>query len=91
MDCLLCSLIEDSVNFLVQTNSGKANELIDRIREIKSRIGGMSNSSRSKDGSEMLARLVLAGSIERMLDYVMNISELTINLTHSMNSNERAA
>jgi len=91
MDSLLCSLIEDSVNFLVQTNSAKANELIDRIREIKSRIGGMSNSNRSKDGSELLARLVLAGSIERMLDYVMNISELTINLSHAMNSNERAA
>ena len=91
MDSLLCSLIEDSVNYLVQTNSGKANELIDRIREVKSRIGGLSNSTQSKDGSELLARLVLAGSMERMLDYIMNISELTINLSHAMNSNERAA
>jgi phosphate uptake regulator len=91
MDSLLCSLIEDSVNYLVQTNSGKANELIDRIREVKSRIGGLSNSSQSRDGSELLARLVLAGSMERMLDYIMNISELTINLSHAMNSNERAA
>ena len=38
-----------------------------------------------------MARLVLAGSMERMLDYIMNISELTINLSHAMNSNERAA
>ncbi|MDD1759976.1 MAG: AbrB/MazE/SpoVT family DNA-binding domain-containing protein [Methanothrix sp.] len=91
MDSLLCSLIEDSINYLVQTNSGKANELIDRIREVKSRIGGLSNSSQSKDGSELLARLVLAGSMERMLDYIMNISELTINLSHAMNSNERVA
>lgn len=91
MDTLLCSLIEDSVNYLVQTNSGKANELIDRIREIKSRIGGLSNSSQSKDESELLARLILAGSMERMLDYIMNISELTINLSHAMSSNERAA
>lgn len=91
MDSLLCSLIEDSVNYLVQTNSGKANELIDRIREVKSHIGGLSNSTQSKDGSELLARLVLAGSMERMLDYIMNISELTINLSHAMNSNERAA
>ncbi len=91
MDSLLCSLIEDSVNCLVQTNSGKANELIDRIREIKSHIGPVSNSSQSRDRSELLARLVLAGSMERMLDYIMNISELTINLSHAMNSNERAA
>ena len=91
MDSLLCSLIEDSINYLVQTNSGKANELIDRIREVKSRIVGLSNSSQSKDGSELLARLVLAGSMERMLDYIMNISELTINLSHAMNSNERVA
>jgi phosphate uptake regulator len=91
MDSLLCSLIEDSVNYLVQTNSVKANELIDRIREIKSRIGGLSDSSRNKDGSENLARLILAGSMERMLDYIMNISELTINLSHAMSSNERAA
>jgi len=29
--------------------------------------------------------------MERMLDYIMNISELTINLSHAMSSNERAA
>jgi hypothetical protein len=32
----------------------------------------------------MLVRLVVAGSIERMLDYIMNIGELTINLRHTL-------
>jgi phosphate uptake regulator len=90
MDFVICNLIEDSVNYLVQTNSIKANELIDKIKEIKSRAGGIANSSESKERSELLARLVLAGSLERMLDYIMNISELTINLSHAIGSNEKA-
>jgi hypothetical protein len=32
----------------------------------------------------MMVRLVVASSIERMLDYIMNIGELTINLSHAM-------
>jgi hypothetical protein len=37
----------------------------------------------------MVVRLVLASSLERMLDYIMNIGELTINLSHSTHSIEK--
>lgn len=50
----------------------------------------MANTSRVKDKDEMLMRLVVAGSLERMLDYIMNIGELTINLRNaSMDAEDR--
>ena len=39
---------------------------------------------------KMLVRLVVASSIERMLDYIMNIGELTINLRHATLNLEKA-
>ena len=83
IESLLCGLIDDSLSCLLQTNSNKANELIDKISEIQRRAQGMANFSDTKDKSELLVRLVLAGSLERMLDYIMNIGELTINLCHA--------
>jgi phosphate uptake regulator len=90
MDSLLCGLLDDSISYLLQTNSNKANELIDRIREVQKHAEGIAKSSGSKDKSEMLVRLVLASSLERMLDYIMNIGELTINLSHATHSTEKA-
>lgn len=86
----ICSLIDESVSHLIQTNSNKANELIDRIRVIKADAASIAKPSGSsdRDKSEMLVRLILAGSLERMLDYIMNIGELTINLSHSTRSAE---
>lgn len=77
------NLIDDSLSYLLQTNSGKANELIDKTREIQRHVQLIANSSGANDQSEMLVRLVVASSIERMLDYIMNIGELTINLRHA--------
>jgi phosphate uptake regulator len=90
METLLCGLIDDSISYLLQTNSNKANELIDRIREIQMHASGIAKSPGSKDRSEMLVRLVLASSLERMLDYIMNIGELTINLSHAISSMQKA-
>ena len=90
METLLCGLIDDSISYLLQTNSNKANELIDRIREIQMHASGIAKSPGSKDRSEMLVRLVLASSLERMLDYIMNIGELTINLSHATSSMQKA-
>ena len=90
MEILLCGLIDDSISYLLQTNSNKANELIDRIREIQMHAGGIAKSPGSKDRSEMLVRLILASSLERMLDYIMNIGELTINLSHATSSMQKA-
>jgi hypothetical protein len=81
-------LIDDSISYLIQTNSNKANELIDRIREIRKHAGEIAKSSESIERSELLVRLVLASSLERMLDYIMNISELTINLSHASHTGE---
>jgi phosphate uptake regulator len=83
MQTILCDLMDDSVSYLLQTNSDKANELIDGIRETQRRAEGIAKSSGVKDKSEMLVRLVLSSSLERMLDYIMNIAELTINLSHA--------
>jgi len=84
LENVLCSLIDDSIAYLLQANSNKANDMIDRIREVLKHAQGIANSSSTKDKSEMLVRLVLASSLERMLDYIMNIDELTINLSHAM-------
>jgi phosphate uptake regulator len=77
-------LIDDSITFLLQMNSEKANQLIDKTREIRDQIQILANSTKLKDRSEMMVRLIVASSIERMLDYIMNIGELTINLSHAI-------
>jgi phosphate uptake regulator len=77
-------LIDDSITFLIQMNAEKANQLIDKTREIRDQIQILTNSTKMKDRNEMMVRLVVASSIERMLDYIMNIGELTINLSHAV-------
>lgn len=89
MESLLGSLLDDSISYLLQTNSNKANELIDRIREIQKHVGGIANSGDYKADPEMVVRLIVASSLERMLDYIMNIAELTINLSHSTHPPEK--
>ncbi len=71
-------------------NSEKANQLIDKTREIRDQIPILANSTKLKDRSEMMVRLIVASSIERMLDYIMNIGELTINLSHAIAQPEAA-
>jgi phosphate uptake regulator len=83
LESVFGALIDDSISYLLQTNADAANELIDRIKEIQKRVRLMANSSDSNNKSEMLVRLIVTGSIERMLDYIMNIGELTINLRHA--------
>ncbi|HPS91849.1 MAG TPA: PhoU domain-containing protein [Methanothrix sp.] len=89
MESLLGSLLDDSISYLLQTNSNKANELIDRIREIQKHVVAIANSRDYKEDPEMVVRLILASSLERMLDYIMNIAELTINLSHSTHPSEK--
>ncbi len=84
LESVFGSLIDDALSYLLQANSGEANKLIDRAQEMQRRIQIIANSSGAKDQSEMLVRLVVAGSVERILDYIMNIGELTINLSHTL-------
>jgi phosphate uptake regulator len=83
LEPIFCGLIDDSVQALLHGDSKKANELIDKTREVQRCSQMMANTSRVKDKDEMLVRLVVAGSLERMLDYIMNIGELTINLRNA--------
>jgi hypothetical protein len=85
MESILCEFIDESISYLLQANSDKSNELIDKIKEIRERADAIAKSTATREKPEMLVRLVLASSLERMLDYIMNIGELTINLSHSTN------
>jgi phosphate uptake regulator len=82
LDRELGSLLDDSLSCLVQNNAEKANQLIDRAREIQRSVGGIADSP-ANDAKELIARLVMTGSIDRMLDYIVNIGELAINLCHA--------
>jgi len=77
------NLIEESISALIQSDSSRANKIIDGVKEVQTRSRIMTNSSKAKDGEEMLVRLAVASSIERVFDYVTNIGELTINLSNS--------
>lgn len=84
LELTIGDLIDDSISFLLQMSSEKANQLISKTREVQDLVHLMANSTKAKDKSEMIVRLIVASSIERMLDYIMNIGELTINLGHAM-------
>lgn len=77
------NLIDDSISALLMSDSTRANKIIDGVKEAQTRSHIMANSSKANDGEEMLVRLIVASSIERILDYLMNIGELTINLGNS--------
>lgn len=83
LEPVLNNLIEDSLSYLLQADSDKANELIDKTREVKLRSESLAGFSSLKVREEMLVRLVVTRSVERMLDYIMNIGELTINLCNA--------
>ncbi len=67
-----------------------AHELIDSAGEVKKRSRSMADALFAKDRDEMMVGLVVANSLERMLDYMANIGELTINLRNSQLSDAGA-
>lgn len=85
---IIIELIDDSVICLLQTDSDKANDIIDRARDVRRVSEEMASLTHLRNGEEMLVRLVVASSIERMLDYIMNLGELTINLRIASLQNE---
>jgi phosphate uptake regulator len=76
-------LIDDSISFLLQMDSERANELIEKIKIIQNRAQSLTDLGKIDRESELLARLVVTSSLERISDYIMNICELTINLRHA--------
>jgi phosphate uptake regulator len=77
---VIVELLEDSVSCLLQTDSDKANKIIDKAREIRRRSEEIANPANLRNGEKLLVGLVVASSIERMLDYIMNLGEIAINL-----------
>jgi phosphate uptake regulator len=77
---IFTTLIDDSISVVLKPDNEKANQLIDKTKEIKKQSMIMTSSFWEKDDDEMLIRLVVASSMERMLDHIINIAELSINL-----------
>jgi phosphate uptake regulator len=76
---ILTSLIDDSITTILNADNLKANQVLDRTEEIKRRFQITSDFSRKNDDG-MRIRLLVADSIERILDRIENIAELSINL-----------
>jgi len=81
LEPIIVELLEDSVSCLLQIDSDKANKIIDRARDIRRLSEEMTNPINLRNGEKMLVGLIVASSIERMLDYIMNLGELAINLS----------
>ena len=72
---------------VLKPDNQKANQLIDKTKEIKKQSMIMTSTFWEKDDDEMLIRLAVAGSMERMLDLIINIAELSINLHNAVLEN----
>jgi phosphate uptake regulator len=79
----LGAITDDCISLLLHADSDGANRLIDSIVEMKKRMQIVTNSLPGEDPEEMRFKHVVAGSIERILDHIMNINELTINLCNA--------
>ena len=87
LSSIFTTLIDDSISVVLKPDNEKANQLIDKTKEIKKQSMIMTSSFWEKDDDEMLIRLVVASSMERMLDHIINIAELSINLHNAVLEN----
>jgi phosphate uptake regulator len=81
---IFTTLIDDSISVVLKPDNEKANQLIDKTKEIKKQSMIMTSSFWERDDDEIPIRLVVAGSMERMLDLIVNIAELSINLNNAV-------
>ena len=77
------NLIDGSLLVLLHSDSNNANKLIDSTMKTRKQAQILADSARVTDKDEMLVRLVVARSVERMLDYIINIGEQAINLCNA--------
>ncbi len=80
LNSIFTTLIDDSISVLLKPDNHKANQLIDKTKEIKKQSIILTSSFWERNDEEMPIRVVVAGSMERMLDLIINIAELSINL-----------
>lgn len=74
------NLMDESISILLNPDNDKANQMIEKIKEMKKQLSTITGSFSDKCEDKTLIRLAVVGSIERILDHIINISELTINL-----------
>lgn len=74
------NLMDESVSILLNPDNDKANQMIEKTKEMKKQLSSITASFSDKCEDKTLIRLAVAGSIERILDHIINISELAINL-----------
>ncbi len=80
MNSILTTLLDDSISVLLKPDNQKANQLIDKTKEITNQSIIMTYPPGEKNVKELPIRVILASSMERMLDLIINIAELSINL-----------
>lgn len=80
MNSIFTTLLDDSISVLLKPDNQKANQLIDKTKEIKKQSMIMTYPLWERNDKELPIRVILAGSMERMLDLIINIAELSINL-----------
>lgn len=74
------NLMDESVSILLNPDNDKANQMVEKTKEMKKQLSSITGSFSDKCEDKTLIRLAVAGSIERILDHIINISELAINL-----------
>lgn len=84
LNSIFTTLIDDSISVLLKPDNQKANQLIDKTKEMKKQSIIMTSPLWERDDDEMPIRLVVADSMERMLDLIINIAELSINLQNAV-------
>lgn len=84
LNSIITTLIDDSISVLLKPDNHKANHLIDKTKEMKKQSIIMTSLLWEKGDDEMPIRLVVADSMERMLDLIINIAELSINLQNAV-------
>ena len=77
------NLMDESISILLNPDNDKANQMIEKIKEMKKQLSSITGLFSDKSEDKTLIRLAVAGSIERILDHIINISELAINLNNA--------
>lgn len=80
LNSIFTTLIDDSISVLLKPDNQSANQLIDKTKEIMKQSIILTSTFWERNDEEMPIRVVVAGSMERMLDLIINIAELSINL-----------
>lgn len=74
------NLMDESISILLNPDNDKANHMIEKTKDMKKQLSTITGSFSDKCEDKTLIRLAVVGSIERILDHIINISELAINL-----------